>query len=55
MQGDSPPLPLHCVSRVTRMYRDDDWLEEEAESAACADDRCRFPGFVNHHYHITTG
>jgi hypothetical protein len=39
MQGDGPPLPLHCVSRVARIYRDDEWLDEEEGSAASGDDR----------------
>ncbi|CAL8470410.1 g9952 [Coccomyxa elongata] len=39
LAGDGPPLPLHCVSRVTRMYREDDWLEDDAESTASGGDR----------------
>ncbi|KAK9916146.1 hypothetical protein WJX75_009305 [Coccomyxa subellipsoidea] len=39
LAGDGPPLPLHCVSRVARIYRDDEWLDEEEGSAASGDDR----------------
>ncbi len=48
LQGDGPPLPLHCVSRVTRMYREDDWLEDDAESAASGGDRCLCSGWPDY-------